>query len=48
MEWIETTLILLLGWLVMITGITEYLFIGYMVWLVLCLISEILNSIRKQ
>ena len=48
MEWIKTTLILLLGWLVMVTGIIEYLFIGCMVWLVVCLICEILNNIRKQ
>ncbi len=48
MNWIKTTLILLLGWLVMITGIIEYLFIGCMVWLVVCLLCEILNYIRKQ
>ncbi|EPQ3345983.1 TPA: hypothetical protein ACHTJK_002855 [Citrobacter freundii] len=48
MEWIKTTLILLLGWLVMVTGIIEYLFIGCMVWLVVCLICDILNNIRKR
>lgn len=48
MECIKTTLILLLGWLVMITGMIEYLFIGCMVWFVVCLICEILNVIKKQ
>lgn len=48
MECIKTTLILLFGWLVMITGMIEYLFIGCMVWLVVCLICEILNIIKKQ
>ncbi|WP_407206299.1 MULTISPECIES: hypothetical protein [Citrobacter] len=48
MEWIKTTLILLLGWLVMVTGIIEYLFISCMAWLVVCLICEILNNIRKR
>jgi preprotein translocase subunit SecG len=48
MEWIKTTLILLLGWLVMITGMIEYLFIGCMVWLVLCLVVEVINNYTKQ
>lgn len=48
MEWIKTTLILLLGWLVMVTGLIEWLFLGFLVWLGLCLVFEVINNIGKQ
>lgn len=48
MEWIKTTLILLLGWLVMVTGLIEWLFLGFLVWLGLCLVVEVINNIGKQ
>lgn len=48
MEWIKTTLILLLGWLVMITGMIEYLLIGCMIWLGICIICEVINILINQ
>ncbi len=47
MNWIKTTLILLLGWLVMITGFIEALYIGFMIWLAMCLICEVINTFKN-
>lgn len=43
MNWIKTTLILLLGWLVMITGLIEVLYICFMIWLAVCVICEVIK-----
>lgn len=48
MKLIKTTLILLLGWLVMVTGLIEWLFLGFLVWLGLCLVAEVINNLIKQ
>lgn len=45
MEWIKTTLILLLGWLVMITGLIEVLYIWFMIWLAVCIICEAIKNL---
>ncbi len=47
MNWIKTTLILLLGWLVMITGLIEALYIGFMIWLAMWLICEVINTFKN-
>jgi hypothetical protein len=32
----------------MVTGLIEWLFLGFLVWLGLCLVAEVINNIRKQ
>lgn len=44
----KTTILILLGFIIMITGIIEYLFLGCIVWLGLILICTVLNFFVKQ
>lgn len=32
----------------MVSGLIEILFVGFMIWLVVCLVCEILNYVKKQ
>lgn len=48
MEWIKTTILILLGFIIMVTGIIEYLFLMYIVWLGFILVCIILNYFIKQ
>ena len=48
MEWIKTTILILLGFIIMVTGIIEYLFLGCIVWLGLILVCTVLNFFVKQ
>ncbi|WP_410688438.1 hypothetical protein [Citrobacter europaeus] len=44
----KTILLFLIGFFVMVTGLIEWLFLGFLVWLGLCLVAEVINNIRKQ
>lgn len=44
----KTLILFILGFIVMVTGLIEYLFIGCLIWLGLCTIAEIINLFRKQ
>ncbi|HEF0011506.1 TPA: hypothetical protein R8G77_000347 [Citrobacter freundii] len=44
----KTILLFLIGFFVMVTGLIEWLFLGFLVWLGLCLVVEVINNIRKQ
>ncbi len=48
MEWIKTTILILLGFIIMVTGIIKYLFLVYIVWLGLMVVCIILNYFIKQ
>lgn len=48
MNWIKKTLILLLGRLVMITGLIEVLYICFMIWLAVCIICEVIKIFMNQ
>ncbi len=47
LNWFITTAVLIIGFFIMVTGVIEYLFVGWLVMLVVCLITEVLNNIRK-
>ncbi len=44
----KTTILILLGFVIMITGIIEYLFLMYIVWLGFTLACTVLNFFVKQ
>lgn len=44
----KTTILILLGFIIMITGIIEYLFLMYIVWLGFILVCTVLNYLIKQ
>ncbi|EEK7792742.1 hypothetical protein G3Y33_002418 [Salmonella enterica] len=44
----KTILLFLIGFFVMVTGLIEWLFLGFLVWLGLCLVAEVINNIRKH
>lgn len=48
MELIKTTILILLGFIIMVTGIIEYLFLGCIVWLGFILVCTVLNYAIKQ
>lgn len=45
---LTTLSVLLIGFFIMVTGFIEWLFLGFLVWLGLCLIAEIINIVRKE
>lgn len=45
---LTTLSVLLIGFFIMVTGSIEWLFLGFLVWLGLCLIAEIINIVRKE
>lgn len=44
MEWIKTALVLLAGMGIMVTGLIEYLFIAFLVYLGVCLLVMITTA----
>ncbi|ENV5883855.1 hypothetical protein ACFIPR_003223 [Enterobacter kobei] len=47
MDWIITAVVLVIGVTVLVTGLIEYLLIGFMVYLALCVIAEIILAYRS-
>lgn len=48
MEWIKTTILILLGFIIMVTRIIKYLFLVYIVWLGLMVVCTVLNYFIKH
>lgn len=44
----KTLILFTIGFLVMVTGLIEYLFVGCLIWLGLCTLVGIINLFRKQ
>ncbi|HEM8728242.1 TPA: hypothetical protein U2Q81_000351 [Enterobacter hormaechei] len=47
LDWITTAIVLLIGVAVLVTGLIEYLLIGFMVYLALCVIAEIILAYKS-
>ncbi len=47
LDWIITAIVLLIGVTVLVTGLIEYVFIGFMVYLALCVIAEVILAINS-
>lgn len=47
MDWIATALVLMVGFLVMVTGLIEYLFIGFMIYLLILVVFSIFGLVWR-
>ncbi len=47
LDWITTAIVLLIGVAVLVSGLIEYLLIGFMVYLALCVIAEIILAYKS-
>ncbi|HDT1249895.1 TPA: hypothetical protein QHR34_004066 [Raoultella ornithinolytica] len=45
LDWIATVLVLSVGFLVMVTGLIEYLFIGFMIYLLSLVVLSLVGKV---